>query len=131
MAVTGSNVLACTSAVAQEAEPIIDDATETVAKLKDLRAQVKSVLDKCIPLSGNVVLAVPCFALSTAAVLSDVADDIVTIKNDVSDIIDKAPGLKEEIQSCAAEVKTAKENVDKLVDDITDCANNYVSSAAA
>jgi peptidoglycan hydrolase CwlO-like protein len=129
--VTGSKVLECTSSVAQEAEPIIKDAAETVAKLKDLHSKAKTVIDTCIPLSGTVVLAVPCFAVSTAAVLSDVVKDIATIKNDVSDIIDKAPALKDEIQSCAADVKAVKENVDKLIDEITDCANNYVSPSAA
>jgi hypothetical protein len=124
-------VVECTSNVAHKAEPIVKNATQTVAKLHDLGTKVKSVIDTCIPLAGNVVLAVPCFAVKTATILADVAKDIITIKDDVSNIIDDAPALKEEIQSCVAEVKTARDNVDKLIDDIKTCADSYVSSSAA
>jgi peptidoglycan hydrolase CwlO-like protein len=129
--VTGSKVLECTSSVAQQAQPIVIDATETVAKVKDLSSKAVTIISTCIPAGGSLVTAVPCFAVSTVAVLSDVVKDITTIKNDVSDIIEKAPALKQEIQSCAAEVKTASANVDQLVDEISKCVDDYVSASAA
>jgi cell division protein FtsB len=129
--VTGSKVLECTSSVAQQAEPIVKNATETAAKIKDLSEKATAIISTCIPASASVVTAIPCLAVSTAAVLSDVAKDIVIIKTDVSNIIDDAPALKQEIQSCAAEVKTASANVDQLTDEIKKCVDDYVSSSAA
>jgi hypothetical protein len=131
-AVTGSKVLQCTASVAQKAEPIVKNATETAAKIKDVSSTATEIISTCITASGgNVVVAVPCFAVSTAAVLSDLINDITIIKNDVSNIIDDAPELKQEIQSCAAEVKTASSNVDQLTDEIKKCVDDYVSSSSA
>jgi uncharacterized coiled-coil DUF342 family protein len=129
--VTGSDVLECTSNVAKKAEPIVKNATETAAKIKDLSNKATAIIGGCVPASASVVTAIPCLAVSTAAVLSDLAKDIIVIKNDVSYIIDDAPELKQEIQSCAADVKTASSNVNQLTDEIKKCVDDYVSSSSA
>ena len=125
---TASSVYNCTATVVQTATPMVSDAIDTATKLIDLSNKVTTITATCIPAGATLVLAVPCVLLQAVLVGSTVVDDINVITSDVKDFIARAPGLKQEIQSCSAVVQNATANVNNLIGQIQSCVNTYVNS---
>ena len=124
---TGSEFLSCTSNVALKVAPILLDAIDVVGQLVGVSSKVTSITATCGTLS---VLAVPCVIFQAALSLQDFISYAKHIIADVQDIEAKIPALEQEIQTCSAAVQTTKSNVNNLVQQIENCVNNYVSSAA-
>jgi len=127
---TVSRVQACVSSVEAKAEPIIEDIIDTVQKVTDLGSEVAGIVAKCAPSGANFITAIPCIVAEAIKISSKADDDISKIIEDVKDIIDKAPGLKQELDSCYAEVQSASSNIAQLIEEIDKCIEDYTSTAA-
>jgi len=117
----------CTAAVLLTAAPIVLDAVQITTSLMDLNNKVTFVSATCVPFGATLVLAVPCVVLATLWVSNSVINDITTITTDVNDIVARAPGLQQQIQSCSAVVQNATTAVNNLLGTIQSCVNTYVS----
>jgi len=125
---TGINVANCTASVVLTAAPMVTDGVQIATSLIDLNNKATLIVATCIPAGATFVLAAPCVVVQALLVMNGVISDISTITTDVNDIIAKAPGLQQQIQSCSAVVQNATSNVNNLLGTIQTCINTYVSS---
>lgn len=109
---------------------MVKNVTEAAQKLKDLGATAANVAATCAAAGTNWLTALACYPLKIATVLKDAAADIAIIAQDVPQIIELAPQAKQEVEDCAADVKTTVSEVNELLEEISACVKNYTSSAA-